>query len=515
MAARAKRRLRWTPHSWTTLRKAVQSLALLAFVALFVWSRRGGWPAAVVNIPMRLDPLAMLAHLLASRTVLAGSALALLIVVLTLAVGRAWCGWLCPLGTLLDLFSPRSRRGAPKAAPDSLRQAKYGLLLTILVAALFTNLTLMIFDPLTILFRTLSVSVWPAVDQLVTAAEFTLYGIPMLRPAISAFDGLVRPKMLPPEPTFYRYTLLYAGVFVSVVLLNLAASRFWCRYLCPLGGALGLLSKVAILRREVNDRCEECEACARVCPTGTIQPQKGYASDPGECTMCLECLAVCPYSAVEFTAHRSLAELQPYDPSRRQALIAFGAAIVGLGLFRSNLTARRDHSWLIRPPGARENNLLSKCIRCGECIRACPTSAIQPSVPESGLEGLWTPVLLLRLGYCDYSCNACGQVCPVQVIPPLSLEDKRQQVIGLAYIDQNRCIPWADYRDCIVCEEMCPVPDKAVKLEQVELFNPDGVLVTVQRPKVIRERCIGCGICEYKCPVNGEAAIRVYVPSIA
>ena len=77
--------------------------------------------------------------------------------------------------------------------------------------------------------------------------------------------------------------------------------------------------------------------------------------------------------------------------------------------------------------------------------------------------------------------------------------------------DQNRCIPWADYRDCIVCEEMCPVPDKAIKLERVEVRNTDGVLVTVQRPHVIRERCIGCGICEYKCPANGEAAIRVYV----
>ncbi len=302
--------------------------------------------------------------------------------------------------------------------------------------------------------------------------------------------------------------MLYAGVFLSVILLNLAAPRFWCRYLCPLGALLGLLSKVAVVRREVSDQCTQCDDCVRVCPTGTIQPAKEYASDPGECTMCLECLAVCPYSAVEFPTHLSLAEGQPYDPSRRHALMALGAAIAGIGLFR---TAKRDHPWLIRPPGAQENDLLSKCIRCGECVRACPTSAIQPAVAEAGLEGLWTPVLVARLGYCDYSCNACGQVCPVQAIPPLSLEEKRQQVIGQAYIDQNRCIPWADHQDCIVCEEMCPVPDKAIKLERVEARNGDGVLVTVQRPHVIRERCIGCGICEYKCPVSGEAAIRVYV----
>jgi len=209
------------------------------------------------------------------------------------------------------------------------------------------------------------------------------------------------------------------------------------------------------------------------------------------------------------------AEWETYDRSRRQALVAFGAAIAGIALARSTRTAFRDHPRLIRPPGAWDNDLLSKCVRCGECIRACPTSAIQPSVTEAGLEGLWTPVLVPRLGYCDYSCNACGHVCPVQAIPPLSLEEKRQQVIGLAYIDENRCIPWAVYRDCFVCEEMCPVPDKAVKLETVDVVTRDGELVTVQRPHVVRERCIGCGICEYKCPVNGEAAIRVYVPSAA
>jgi ferredoxin len=507
LAPRARRRIAWIP-----LRRAVQGLALATFVGLFVWSRRGGWPASIVNIAMRLDPLAMLSHLVSSRTVLLSSALALLVLLLTLVRGRMWCGWLCPLGTVLDIFSLSWWRGKREAPSESWRKVKYGLLLTILLAALFTNLTLMVFDPLTILFRTLSVSVWPAVDQLVTGAELTLYRLPALRSAISAFDGLVRPRALPASPAFYRYSALYAGVFLSIVALNLVASRFWCRYLCPLGALLGLVSKVSLKRREVNENCRQCDLCARVCPTGTIQAEKGYASDPGECTVCLNCMEACPHGAIEFPFHLTPAGWETYDPSRRQALAAFGAAIAGVALARSGLPAFRDHSRLIRPPGARENNLLSKCIRCGECVRACPTSAIQPSVTESGLEGVWTPVLVPRLGYCDYSCYACGQVCPVQAIPPLTLEEKRQQVIGKAYIDQDRCIAWADLKACIVCEEMCPVPDKAIKLETVEAVTPDGETVTVQRPHVVRERCIGCGICEYKCPVNGEAAIRVYVP---
>ncbi|MBN1179292.1 MAG: 4Fe-4S binding protein [Anaerolineae bacterium] len=503
---------RWTPRHWIALRRVVQAAALLAFVVLFVGSRRGGWPAMLVNFPMRLDPLAMLAHALASRTLLVGSALALLTVALTVALGRVWCGWLCPLGTLLDWMPLRRWRGKRTAPGDGWRGAKYGLLLTIFAAALLGNLTLMIFDPLTILFRTLSASVWPALDQLITGAEVALYRIAPLRSVVSTFDGWVRPDVLPLTPAFYRHTLLYAGVFAAIVLLNLLAERFWCRYLCPLGALLGLLSKVGIVRRAVNERCTECGACARACPTGTVDPAAGYASDPGECTVCLECLKACPYGAIDFPSRPSLARWQPYDPSRRQALVAAGVAVAGVGLFSSNLTAARDHPRLIRPPGARENDLLHKCIRCGECNRACPTSAIQPAVVEAGVEGFWTPVLVPRLGYCDYACNACGQVCPVQAIPPLSLEEKRQQVIGKATIDQNRCIPWSDYRPCIVCEEMCPVPDKAITLEEVEVENADGVIVTVQRPRVVRERCIGCGICEYKCPVNGEAAIRVTAP---
>jgi ferredoxin len=101
----------------------------------------------------------------------------------------------------------------------------------------------------------------------------------------------------------------------------------------------------------------------------------------------------------------------------------------------------------------------------------------------------------------------------VQAIPRLDLETKRAQVIGHAYIIRDRCIAWADQIDCIVCEEMCPVPDKAIYLEETPLTNENGNIITVQLPHVNRDRCIGCGICEHKCPVNGEAAIRVYAPN--
>jgi len=130
----------------------------------------------------------------------------------------------------------------------------------------------------------------------------------------------------------------------------------------------------------------------------------------------------------------------------------------------------------------------------------------------AGMEGVWTPILIPRLGYCDYSCNACGDSCPVAAIPALSLEQKRVQVIGQARIDHDRCLAWAQEEACIVCEEMCPLPEKAIVLEEVEVHPVAGDSFTVLRPKVLVERCIGCGICEYKCPVDGDAAIRVYIP---
>jgi polyferredoxin len=468
---------------------------------------------------MRLDPLLVLASTLAARAFMVGSALALAPLLLTLLFGRAWCGWLCPLGTMLDLVHGQPGRGRRLAVPEGWRGVKYVLLLLILFAALLGNQTLLFLDPLAIFFRTLSAAVWPALDQIATALESFLSQVPGFDGPISSLDTVIRPLILPAAPVSYQDALVFAAFFVALLALNALAPRFWCRYLCPLGALLGLISRVALFRREVTVSCNGCGLCSAGCPTGTIDPARNYASDPAECTVCMECLETCPLGAVTFNRSLSRAEGRPYDPSRRESLLALGAAVAGIALFRSDLLAKRESPFLLRPPGSRESNpdavALTSCTRCSECVRACPTGAIQPAVFQAGLEGLGTPVLVPRLGYCDYSCNACGQACPTQAIPLFSLEDKQRQVIGKAYVDENRCLAWSDHQPCIVCEEMCPLPEKAIQLEEQDVSRPDGGTVRLQLPHVVRDLCIGCGICEYRCPVSGDAAIRVYVPPLA
>jgi len=498
---------------WRRARLAVQALSLLLFLTSVVYVAGATEKPGSILSPdalLRLDPLATLAAALAGRSWISRLAPALGLVGATLILGRFWCGWLCPLGTLIDWFSPQ---GAPRKEPPSARWrgVKYGLLFLTLFAALLGNLTLLVLDPLTILLRSVGVVILPTLTWLVTQAEIALYKVAPLRGILSSVDQALRGAVLSYEQPYYASGILFAGLLVGILALNLIARRAWCRYLCPLGALLGLLAKVSWLKRKVSPACVSCGACQRDCPMGTVDAAGGYASDSGECILCMDCLAVCPVEAISFPRDLGLDWGHEYDPSRRQVVGMFGAAVGGWALLKTTPRAHHPDPHRLRPPGAEEDDLLSSCIRCGACIRVCPTHGLQPSLTESGLEGLWTPILVPRLGQCDYSCTACGDVCPTGAIPKLALERKQQTTIGKAYVDPRICIPWSGRGECIVCEEMCPLPEKAIALEEVPARDESGQARMLQAPVVLHDRCIGCGLCERKCPVNGEAAIRVIV----
>jgi len=499
---------------WRSARRIIQALSLGGFLVSFAQigrqGRMGGGSAAWVGkLPIQLDPLAALAHSTAGRVLLTGSLFALGTVLVTLVFGRVFCGWLCPLGTVLD-WLPFRRIQRKLAVPARWRSIKFVLLGVIFLGAVFSSLTLVVFDPLTLVYRTLAGAVWPALDQAVTAAERVLFRVPFLQGPVAAFDGFARSHFLPSTPVVGRSGWLFAGLFLGVAVLDAAAPRFWCRYLCPLGGLLGLIGKAAVIKARINSRCTDCGRCGAVCPTGAISGRARDGVAHSECTMCMNCPEACSRRAVEFTPALSLSPPQSFDPGRREVLISAGTVLAGVGLSRLPLLRAEGHPHRILPPGSAEDEFLSSCLRCGACLTACPTGGLQHSLVESGWEGLWAPVLVPRLGQCDYSCRACGQACPVGAIPFLTLQTKREQVIGKAFLNRERCIAWADEEDCIVCEEMCPVPDKAITLQgKGGEADGDGQF-TVQQPIIDRDLCIGCGICEHQCPVEGEAAVRVF-----
>lgn len=488
---------------WRRARRTVQALFLLAFLCLLLITVQGVTGRLPNDLFFHLDPLIGITSILASRSWIAPMSLGIITLVLTIAFGRAWCGWVCPMGTILDWTPSRRNRKNPGISPGW-SQVKYFLFFAVILGAALGSLTLVILDPITLLSRTIASVILPGISWAIGGIESLLYGFGALQPAVEWIDSALRGWLLNDQP-FYLPNIALLAVFAVVLSLNAVRSRFWCRYICPLGGLLGIISKVAIIRHRVDaEECVSCRKCSALCPTGAIKPENNFAADIAECTVCLNCIESCPTKAISFGKLKNAVRTQ--DTSRRWFLFSLGAAVVVSAFIRFIPAIARTVQSSVRPPGSSEESLYNKCIRCGECMRVCPTGVIQPS-PTGSQAKLWTPVLMTRLGYCDYSCNSCGIICPTGAIPNLSLESKRKTVIGIAGIDQTRCITWAEGRDCIVCEEMCPVPEKAIRLGGGGQGRGSS---GGRHPQVIEDLCIGCGICEHQCPVAGESAIRVY-----
>ncbi|MBU1701269.1 MAG: 4Fe-4S dicluster domain-containing protein [Candidatus Eisenbacteria bacterium] len=509
------------------IRRIVQAASLTFFILLMIAAHtpeEGEQASGLLKFFFNIDPLVLIGTWLSTQKLTHLSLLALATVGVTFVLGRVFCGWICPFGVLHNIvtwFRNRRRKGRPRFEVYSRWQrAKYALLFGLLISALFGAHWIGVFDPASMFYRSMTTTVFPSVQHVVDEGATLVY---QTDPHVGSFHftsitepiyGFFRDHVFHGQHHIYTGSLLLVLLFLAAILLNLVRPRFWCRYVCPLGGLLGLIARRSMLRLRGTDvTCVNCGLCTMSCPAAA-QPEQVEKWLPHECFGCWNCVASCKRGGLHFQFEWPWKKVGAgsLDISKRLTLSALAAGFVGFLAMR--LTPQsRERSYnpkLIRPPGALdENEFLERCIQCGACIKACPTNVLQPALSEAGVEGVWTPVLIPQLGYCEYKCNLCGQVCPTGAIQPLPLAEKQKVKMGLASFDTTRCLPYAYDRQCIVCEEHCPIPTKAIYFHEKEIVRRDGSLMIVKQPRVDPELCTGCGICETKCVFRDRAAIRV------
>jgi MauM/NapG family ferredoxin protein len=535
----AKQSSQKTGSTWRGLRwarRVTQGVSLALFLVMIgaTASLTGsGFDAATsAEVPypvegyLLIDPLLGAMTLLSSGSIPGWSILGLVVLATAAILGRAFCGWVCPMGTLNHIASAirPGKRGKRRLEANRTRpyqKAKYAILAAVLLAALLGSAVGGLLDPISLATRGVSLTFLPLLNWFLggaisAAAESNVSALQ------GASDGLYDTLG---TVIFYQRGIIVGGgmlvtiVFIAVLVANRWIPRLWCRGLCPLGAMLGASGRFGVLSlAKDKSRCDDCNKCQLNC-SGAASPKPGDRWQRAECDLCMNCVAECPHDALKFELAGRRTDEQPLPDLKRRTVIAgaaAGAVLVptmrtgALGSHRG-----RPDPACIRPPGAlEEEEFLARCVRCGQCMKICPENALHPALDEAGVEGLWTPVLIPRIGYCQPSCTLCTQVCPTAALRRVSEDQKtgangaEMVRLGTAFFDRGRCLPWAMGTPCQVCEEFCPTSPKAIWTEEVEVLV-EGKPTKLKRPHVDPSRCNGCGACEFVCPVNDKAAIRV------
>lgn len=512
---------------WRNTRILVQTFFVIFFYIIVMHLRYPEGDGMHNKIIFGFNPLFQLFTAIQTPKLLSiGEVIASLLMIIIL--GRMFCGWICPMGAIFDLIGAikgririinskskselNNRIKADREKNSRLKlpaHLNFYILLLLIPIAIFKIPVYMLVEPITLFFRLVILAVLPFSEIPLRASNQELDKIWGMQSWWFPVQSFMEQE-IGSYPRIYFGVWLFIAFMMLLFILDWHFPRFWCRFICPQGALFRLGQKFHIFRKRILPSCNNCQACDSNCHFC------GSSSD--DCFYCMDCESHCNLQAITFLpvksgvkpeghfnqnkAENSVKTTIPTECfSRRLAIQYIAGGVLLTPALKLIGPPIEPHLDFIRPPGVLENGeltFINSCIKCGQCIKICPTNALHPVDLRSGLNGLWSPRVIPRIGYCEYECNLCGKVCPSQAIPPMKLDDKKKSKIGTAYIDTNRCIPWISETTCGVCEEHCPLPKKAI------ILNKRG------RPFVDVELCIGCGFCENKCPLEGQSAIRVF-----
>jgi ferredoxin len=489
MNAAAYRRLR------IAVGGAVLGFCALAFADIGDWIPAGVAKAALW--PQFTPSLLALAH--GAGWTAAG---AIAVVLLTLLFGRVYCAMLCPLGVLMDLSAWLARRTGKKRRlsyrPGHIWPRATAVVVCAAGLVAGSAVPLGILDPYSIFGK-------------ITAAT--------LRPALGWGNHLVSTtgvfNPVDVSPVAWGTFGVAAGLLALVVVAAVMRGRLWCNSVCPVGAVLGLISKHARYRLQIADSaCVGCSMCERVCPAQCIDFRE-HRIDHSRCVMCLDCVTSCKRSGITLKTSGNMASPEcradeapvsgkNHFPSiGRRSFLASAVAIPTSALAQSKdnsnqLTQRNKRSVL--PPGAESlAHFQSRCTACHLCVANCPDQVLRPAVTEHGLAGFLQPYQDFTVAFCSYNCSNCSQICPTGAIQPLTVENRRAVRTGKVRFFEDRCVVKTKGTSCGACNEHCPT--QAVRMV------PWKNNLTI--PEIDPELCVGCGGCEFICPVRPDKAIIV------
>lgn len=480
---------------------SVRALISAGGLGLFLIIFLGGKTLAASRIGLFLLSLQFVPSLLKTISAAGNAALFLTILLVTAgAFGRIYCSFLCPLGALQDalIFLSRKIKRRKFRFKQSHRMIGYTILSLSVFVYLCGSLTVInLLDPYS-LFGRITAHLFKPLAA--TVNNFLVF-------ITESFDIF----MFSPIQIHWAPVLVLSITvvcFLTVFIFAAYHGRLYCNTICPVGVFFGLFSRISLYNFNMDpEKCTKCGQCAALCRSGCIDLKTGRM-DLSRCVSCFDCRDICPERAISYALITKRGKRTEPDSSKRKMILTglwtgAGLAFYGTGMLRSSAAASMPQPpapFPATPPGSLSLDHFSHhCTACQLCVSICHTNVLRPAFFKYGLQGFLQPVMDFSKGRCDYECNNCSSVCPTHAITKLTLQRKKRTQIGIVQFIKEKCIVYTKKRDCAACAEVCPT-------HAVYTVTEDNI----RHPKFNAGACIGCGACEFVCPVK-ETPKAIYV----